>query len=156
MQKIELDKNYYFDLVGQIQFDCIPEEDLYMLFRDGRHCAPLIEKWLTKMFPLIHVTGNKDHDHIDNENNQYDVKNFTKNGLKFMPSNQIGAGRSFDKEKSHEKAKKLIYIICDIVEFPKLTVRFIAGEKLIEKYPKCAVNIRERNVLFEYPIEFKN
>jgi len=148
-EDIVYDKNYTFDLSGTITFDNIPQEVLYEIFKDGRNASFMLEEWLTSKFPLTRIKGNKDHDHIDVNGMKYDAKNFTKGGLKFMPSNQIGAGRSFNKEAAHEKASKLIYICCDIVEFPKLTVRFAEGFKMIEKYPNCAVPFKQRSELFK-------
>ena len=143
-------RNYHFDLTGQISFGEIDEQMLYEIFKDGRNASFMLELYLTKKFPLKLVKGNKDHDHIDNDGNKYDVKNFTKNGLKFMPSNQIGAGRCFDQTKAHDKANILTYICCDIVDFPKITIRFIDGCDLIKEYPKCSVPFNSRNKLFKY------
>ena len=61
-------------------------------------------------FPeLTRIEGNKDHDHVDTRGRKYDAKNFTKGGLKFMPSSQLGAGRKFDAVAAHNKANKLIW-----------------------------------------------
>jgi len=109
----------------------------------------MLEEWLAIYFPsLTRVEGNKDHDHIDTNGVKYDAKNFTKKGLKFMPSNQIGKGRTFDKTQAHEKAGKLVYICCDIVDFPQIHIRFIPGKDLMKKYPKCSVLFSKRSELF--------
>lgn len=142
-------KNYYIDLTDQVSFADIDKEILYELFKDGRNASFMLEIYLTTKFPLTLVKGNKDHDHIDINGNKYDAKNFTKHGLKFMPSNQIGSGRCFDQTKAHDKANNLTYICCDIVDFPKIIIRFIDGCDLIKEYPKCIVPFNSRGKLFK-------
>ena len=88
----------------------------------GRFNSPW--RQLTKWFPVLkHVTGNKDHDQIDNKGNLYDAKNFTKNKVK--PSNQLGQ-TEFLYDIAHQKANKLIYICCDIIDFPDVKVSLMA------------------------------
>lgn len=146
---IELNKPYEFDLKETITFGNISPERLYEFFKDGRNASFMLEEQLTHWFPeLTRIEGNKDHDHIDEEGNLYDAKNFTKNGLNFMPSNQIGAGRKFDPEASYEKANKLIYICCDIVDFPRVRIVFKQGSELIKTNPNCKIPKTEREVLF--------
>ena len=67
-----------------------------------------------KFTQLTQITGNKDHDRIDNNGQQYDAK-FYKGGLHFKPSNQIGANR-IQQRKYHEKAKNL-YTFVAILPF---------------------------------------
>ena len=87
------------DLTGTIQFGSLPVEILTDHFKDGRWASTLLERYIPMVYPeLTWVPGNKDHDHIDSQGNLYDLKCFTKGGLKFMPSNQIGAKRCFDKD----------------------------------------------------------
>ena len=146
--KIKLNKVYKFE-IKNFSFGDIPREELIENFRDGRCCSWFVEPQIVKWFPeLKRVKGNLDHDHIDKDGIKYDAKNFTKNGLKFKPSNQIGSGRKFNESIAHDKANKLIYICCDIVEFPKIRVKFIKGADLIKKYPKCEINKGSREEFF--------
>lgn len=151
MNTIEINKTYHFDLTGTISFGGLPEELLYEAYKDGRYSSHLLEAQLPVWFPqLTHVKGCADHDHIDTDGVKYDAKNFTRSGgLRFMPSNQIGAGRKFNKELAHEKAKKLVYICCDIVDFPKVRVRFAQGSELVKDYPKCAIPKSKRETFFK-------
>ena len=145
---IKLNKTYNFH-VDNCSFGLIPVERVIEMFKDGRVAAPFLEEHLTHWFPeLTRILGNKDHDHVDENGVKYDAKNFTKNGLKFKPSNQMGEGRKFVAEIAHAKAKKLIYICCDIVDFPKVRVRFKEGKTLIKKYPNCVIPRSKREVLF--------
>ena len=148
MSQIKINHTYNFE-IDNFSFGDIPQEELIANFRDGRCCSWFLEPQLTKWFTdLKRVLGNKDHDHIDSSGRKYDAKNFTKRGLQFKPSNQIGAGRVFDQEMAHQKASSLIYICCDIVEFPKIRVRFVEGVELIEKYPKCKISPKHRMEFF--------
>ena len=147
--EIQMYKTYSYNFTNEVKFGSLPVEILYKLFQDGRNASFMLEEWLAIYFPsLTRVEGNKDHDHIDTNGVKYDAKNFTKKGLKFMPSNQIGKGRTFDKTQAHEKAVKLVYICCDIVDFPQIHIRFIPGKDLMKKYPKCSVLFSKRSELF--------
>ncbi len=147
--KIQLNKTYEFDLVDKMSFGDIKIERLYEFFKDGRNASFMLEEQLIHWFPeLIRIEGNKDHDHIGKNGVKYDAKNFTKGGLNFMPSNQIGAGRKFDSVIAYEKANKLVYICCDIIDFPKVRVIFKEGKDLVKQFPNCKVSKTNREVLF--------
>ncbi len=147
--KLELNKTYEYDLTGTMSFGDIKQERLYEFFKDGRNASFMLEEQLTHWFPeLTRVEGNKDHDHISENGVKYDAKNFTKHGLNFMPSNQIGAGRKFDSVVAYQKANKLVYICCDIVDFPKVKVIFKDGKDLVKSYPNCKVSKNKRELLF--------
>ena len=147
--KLKLNKTYEYDLTNTMSFGDIKQERLYEFFKDGRNASFMLEEQLTHWFPeLTRVEGNKDHDHISENGVKYDAKNFTKHGLNFMPSNQIGAGRKFDSVVAYQKANKLVYICCDIVDFPKVKVVFKDGKDLVKSYPNCKVSKNKREVLF--------
>jgi len=147
MQKIQLDKTYNFD-VPNVSFGDLSQDEVYDILQDGRHASPFMEKQLTKWFPeLKHITGNKNHDHLWGDQ-KLDAKNFTKGGLKFMPSKMLGTGRTVDLSEVKKKASELIYICCDIVEFPKVRIRFIDGLKLLSQYPTATVPVRDREMFF--------
>ena len=147
--KLKLNKTYEYDLTNTMSFGDIKQERLYEFFKDGRNASFMLEEQLTHWFPeLTRVEGNKDHDHISENGVKYDAKNFTKHGLNFMPSNQIGAGRKFDSVVAYQKANKLVYICCDIVDFPKVKVVFKDGKDLVKSYPNCKVSKNKRELLF--------
>ena len=52
------------------------------------------------------------------------------------------------QEKSHAHAKDLIYICCDIVEFPRVRMIFKTGSGLTQEYPLCHISQSKREVLF--------
>ena len=145
---IKLNK-VYDRFISNLSFGNISKSRLQDFFKDGRNASFMLEEQLTHWFPqLTRVEGNKDHDHVDKQGRKYDAKNFTKGGLKFMPSNQLGSGRKFNEAVAHAKAKDLIYICCDIVEFPKVRIRFVEGKTLIKEYPKCSIPKTKREVFF--------
>jgi|TARA_R110000822_G_scaffold283224_1_gene404756 hypothetical protein len=149
MINLKLNKTYKFDLTDTMSFGNIRKERLYEFFKDGRNASFMLEEQLTHWFPnLTRVEGNKDHDHFDDNGTLYDAKNFTKYGLRFMPSNQMGAGRKFNESIAWKKADKLVYICCDIVDFPKVRVVFKSGKDLVNSYPKCSVPKKDREILF--------
>ena len=148
----EFNKVYYHDLSGTYTFGDLSEETLTEIFEDGRVASHLLERQLTKWYPfLTHVKGCKDHDHIDESLCKYDAKNFTKSGgCKFLPSSMIGTGRKFNEKEFKEKTTNMRYIICDIVDFPKVRVLFKKGFELAQKYPngKITKAKKSREALF--------
>jgi len=148
----EFNKVYNHDLTGTYTFGDLDEESLTEIFKDGRVASHLLERQLTKWYPsLTHVKGCKDHDHVDEFHFKYDAKNFTKSGgCKFLPSKMIGTGRKFDEKDFKEKTSNMRYIICDIVDFPKVRVLFKRGSELVQKYPngKISKAKKSREVLF--------
>lgn len=149
MTQIELDKTYDFT-INNVAFGDLSKEDLIEIYKDGRVASHLLERQLTKWFPqLTHVPGCADHDHIDRGTGQlYDAKNFTKGGLNFKPSKMLGVGRTFNHDAMVEKASKLIYIACDIVDFPIVRVVFKNGSELARDYPNGSISKSKREVLF--------
>ena len=145
---IEHNKTYSFT-IPNVSFGLLSESTLDKLFKDGRYVSPFLEEYLPLWFPnLKRIEGNQDHDHVDQNGVHYDAKNFTKNGLQFMPSNQIGAGRKFDAAITEQKANGLIYICCDIVDFPNIRVKFVPGKQLYKSYPNAKIPFAKRDSFF--------
>ena len=72
----------------------------------------------------------------------------TKGGLKFKPSNMIGTGRTFNYQGMVDKAQDMIYIACDIIDFPQIKVIFKEGMDLVREYPDGEIKKSQREVLF--------
>ena len=140
--KHELNKTYHFNIpVENLQFADLKGEECVELFRDGRVAAP---KW----FPELTFVDKKGFDHVDSNGACYDAKGFTNGGCKFMPSRMMGVGRTFDVEEAQEHAQELIYIIHEIIDFPKVRLIFKKGSDLIKDFPKCSIPKGKRDVLF--------
>ena len=75
------------------------------------------------------------------------ITRYTKRGAKFCPSVMLGAGRKVDEQKLWEHANDMIYIFCDVVDFPKVRIIFKHGSDLTQ-YPKGSIPFKDRNVLF--------
>jgi hypothetical protein len=135
----------YTHVIENYGFDILNIEEVNNKYKDGRVFSHFIELWLAKMFTLKHINGCKDHDFTDINNLeiQYDQKTFTKGGCRFCPSNMIGVGRVFDKQKFEEKANKLIYIIVSNINFPEIKIKFVKGSDLIIKYPKGEIKLKD-------------
>jgi len=144
MPTIVFDKTFH-RTIKNFTFDDLSQEKLVKHYKDGRHFAPLMEQILALDFNLTHVEGCKDHDLVDpsNPDMRFDEKTFTKGGCRFMPSNMIGQGRTYDETVFHEKAKKLNYVICSNVNFPEVKIRFVKGTDLIALYPKGEIKDHE-------------
>ncbi len=134
-----------------LSFDILSQEVVFEILKDGRCFSHFIEKWLANNYPLIHITGCKKYDFIDNktEDIKYDEKTFTKNGCYFLPSNMIGAGRKVNIEEFEKKAKELIYILVSNVNLPEIKVKFIKGSELLKLYPSGRIHIDEHDKVFD-------
>jgi len=132
-----------------VSFGNLPRETVFSLFRDGRVASPFLERAVELWYPHLEFVDGKGYDHVDkNTQHKYDLKCFTKGGLKFAPSVMIGAGRKIDEEKLHEHASTISYICCDIVDFPKIRIKFISGKDLIKDYPKGSIRFSHRERFF--------
>ena len=151
MNTIEYGKTYVHVIDG-FGFGNLQSSTIIEIYKDGRPFSHFIEPWLAINYPsLVHVKGCKKYDHTDiaDENIKYDQKTFTSSGgCKFMPSNMIGEGRTFNKEIFEEKAKKLIYIIVSNCNFPEIKIKFVRGIDLIIDYPKGVIPLKDFDKFF--------
>ena len=154
--------------LNHISFDCLPVEQVFNIFKDGRVFSHLIESWIADKewidhetgdkFKLAHVHGNRDHDFVLHSVNgievpetlrqKYDAKTFTSRGCNFMPSSMIGTGRTFNKEAFDAHVGTIIYIIVDNIQFPNIKIRWVKGSDLAVTYPKGKINYNDRNKFF--------
>lgn len=146
---IERNKTYH-KKIENFCFGELPKELLIELFKDGRTTSRLMEKLATFWFPELTNVDAKHYDHVDTEGNRFEMKGFTKGGCKFVPSSMLGKGRHIDLDELAEgiSEHKLTYIITDIVNFPKIRVKFVDGEELLRTYPKGEIKFNERENFF--------
>ena len=142
---IEINKKYSFQC--DASFGSLSQERVNQLFTDGRRASGFLELQLEEWFPSLKFVDGKGYDHIDIDGIKYDAKCFTRRGAKFCPSVMIGAGRSVDEEKLWEHANNMVYIFCDIVNFPKVNVIFKNGSDL-KNYKKGSIPYGDYDVLF--------
>jgi hypothetical protein len=141
MTTININKIYTFT-IEQCSWGDLTRDDLNLLFRDGRACAPLIQLQLTKWFDCLDYVNGSGFDHMHKVDQTYfEHKCFTKGGCNFAPSFMVGSGRKIHDPVHASPADRkiydeLIYIITDITEFPTIKVRFVAGKELRNLYPK--------------------
>lgn len=142
-----LNQTYNFECSAT--FGTLSQEKVNKLFTDGRRAAGFLEVQLEEWFDGLKFEDGKGYDHTCSYHvgQLYDAKCFTKRGAKFCPSVMQGAGRSVDEKKLWEHAINMIYIFCDIVEFPKVRVIFKQGSDLTQ-YPKGSIPFGDRDVLF--------
>ena len=74
---IQMNTTYIHNL-DNFTFGNISKEQLINIFKDGRAFSHVIEPWLSVNYPLIHIKGCKNHDHIDIHNTKYEQKTFSK------------------------------------------------------------------------------
>jgi hypothetical protein len=59
-----------------------------------------------------------------------------------------GKGRKLDLIELWEHANTMIYIFCNVIDFPKVEIIFKKGTDLT-KYPDGKIKVTERDVLFK-------
>jgi len=146
---VELNKTFEHEITNY-RFGDLPEELCAEIFKDGRPFSHFIEAYISKHYLLDHVKGCKKYDFTDHNYPEilYDEKTFTKGGCSFCPSNMKGQGRVFNQEIFEEKTKNLIFCIVSNIEFPKIKIRFVRGQKLLEEYPNGKISIKQFDSFF--------
>jgi len=116
----------------------LTNEEIKEYFKDGRRCSFLIERKLRiYMKAELAETEGKSYDLIDENNNKWEVRSHTNDGVYFCPSYMMGSGRKFDEEGFLKKLKVVFgYKIANIQTFPNVKVYSIFSEKVLEWYKK--------------------
>ena len=150
---IEMNKVYGFECSAT--FGTLSHGRVNKLFTDGRRASGFLELQLEEWFPGLEFVDGQGYDHIYefNDGQWYDAKCFTKNGAKFSPSIMQGGGRSVNKKKLWEHATNMVYIFCDVVNFPQVKVVFKYGKDLTQ-YPKGDIPFKDRDLLFMDPCSY--
>ena len=144
--QIELNKTYTYEC--DATFGTLSQEKVNKLFTDGRRASGFLEIQLEEWFPNLTFVDGKGYDHVATDGLKYDAKCFTRGGSKFCSSKYLGVGRSLNVEEHEAHAENIIYIFTDVVEFPKVQVRFVKGSDLIQTYKKGSIPFSHRNALF--------
>ena len=143
----EYDKTYEFHV--NASFGDMPVDIINSLYQDGRVASKFLEIQLTSWFPELEFVDAKGYDHVCSKNDRkLDAKCFTKGGLGFAPSAMVGAGRKIDEQVAREHANEIDYIACDIVNFPKIRVKFLKGSDLVKQYPSFKIPPKHREKIF--------
>jgi hypothetical protein len=150
---IEMNKVYKFECTAT--FGTISQERVNKLLRDGRRASGFLELQLEEWFPGLEFEDGIGYDHIYefNVGQLYDAKCFTKSGASFAPSKMQGSGRRVNKKQLWEHAMHMVYIFCDIVNFPQVRVVFKYGKDLTQ-YPNAKIPFKDRDLLFIDPCSY--
>jgi hypothetical protein len=143
---MELDRVYTFECAAS--FGTLPQSVVNTLFTDGRHAAGFLERQLEVWFPVLKFMDGRGFDHQDEQGVRYEAKCFTPRGADYSASKFKGAGRRINLTEHAETAKQLIYIMCDVVDFPVVHVLFKRGETLLARYPNGKIPFNQRSQLF--------
>jgi hypothetical protein len=138
--------------INNTSFGDLTNQELNHLFQDGRVASHFLEIQITKWFSELQrkeiKRGRAKSDHIDNDNNLYEMKNFTKYGCKVMPSYQYGGSRKFNFDEYNELAQNTRYIVCDIRSFPVVRVIFKFGSDMVKLFPNGLVDKKQEGLLY--------
>tara|TARA_Y100000287_G_C14213211_1_gene352037 strand:+ start:88 stop:537 length:450 start_codon:yes stop_codon:yes gene_type:complete len=143
--------NKTYDFTVNASFGDLPQDLINTMFQDGRVASKFLENHLPYWFTDLEFVDAKGYDHVNrNTGRKLDAKCFTKGGLGYAPSAMVGAGRKIDLHEAHSHADTIDYIACDVVEFPKVRIRFVKGSDLVKNYPNkgCKVPFKDRDNFF--------
>lgn len=125
---------YEVDGTGQIEFFGLDVSILCERFKDGRISGLLSENVVDNVFDNIHKveTEKSNYDVIDDlTNTKIEIRVITKNGVKLIPSNMIGAGRKYNYKKFMEKLDLIgYYIFVDVRELPIMRIFSISSDSV--------------------------
>jgi len=117
----------------------IKEEDVKLYFKDGRRISFLLERRLAyevldgKLAP----SEGAGFDLVDSQNNNWEVRSITKDGVYFCPSYMVGSGRKFNEKGFLNKVKEIRgYIISDIESFPNVPFWIVTSSQILEWWNK--------------------
>jgi hypothetical protein len=110
----------------------IPLEAAQDIFSDGRQASVVIEGILSHHLEVSAAPhGNAKWD-LELPDGLAEVKCLTRRGVKFLPSGQVGSGRSYDEAAFLERLEQNIaYYVADIREFPDVRITLIPAAILV-------------------------
>jgi hypothetical protein len=146
---MQIELNRVFTFSCPAVFGTLSQERVNRLFKDGRRASGFLELQLEEWFPDITFVDGKGYDFTDTSGKKYESKTFTVRGTDYSASKYKGVGRQLDLLEHTTNASHLIYIFCDIVEFPQVRVLFIEGTTLLQKFPNNKISFKRRGELFK-------
>jgi hypothetical protein len=123
--------NSFTHIFLDLKFDNLKHPSLIKLFKDGRFISPFLESWLNQNTNLKSLIGNKTSDFYDENGLFYQLKVFTKYGLGFRPSSQIGSQRSYNQKKFEAYCESQTFILASVVHFPTVKFKLVLGTSLL-------------------------
>jgi hypothetical protein len=138
----DLDKIYY-TRISAASFANLSPAVMERIFSDGRHISPFIEAFIDQNFDNIsYVPGNKAWDYryaSSSLNKPLELRGFPLQAktANLIPSNMIGAGRSYDETKYLAKLNSISgYIfVYPVINYQNLLVFGYSADKIANTIP---------------------
>lgn len=131
---------YLVDLSrGGMKYGPVPEQRLHLEFRDGRIAGLVNEELIAEVFGMTRLRSkNAPYDLLHQEPGEVDPLKLDAKGLtdkvSFLPSNQVGQGRTKDLPAYHERRAFLDgYVVVDLRASPRFTILGIEAYKAPDK-----------------------
>lgn len=101
----------------------VTEHGVKSIFTDGRNMPSIFKHRLSSDYPDWTPAPGSGHQLLDPDNGKWKIRSITDKGVDFRPSEQIGTGRNFDRDRFLEALELLKgFIIFDIACFPTVAV----------------------------------
>lgn len=136
--------------MNELQLDHLDENETIEFLSDGRVANFLLTKQIPKLFPEknLRVCKTKSKTYIDDNSHNYLVRCFTRDGMRFMPSNQLGVGRKYNYNATRDNSSNTTIIACDISEFPTVNIKFLNARSLLAEYTDAVIHYKDRELIF--------
>lgn len=105
-------------------------------FKDGRRGGPLVEnRVIADLGGTKAPSEGSPFDYVNEDGQKFEIRAVTDKGVSFAPSNQTGAGRSFNQDGFLEKLDLVDgYIFADLTQFPDVPCYMVTSEMARELY----------------------
>ena len=122
--KIDSHTVYVFNITDRIELGHIKKQVLYDKVTDGRISGLLMEDFIESAFENVAKAPNaKSPFDLYVDDYKYESRVVTGNGVKLIPSNQIGTGRKFNLEGYKAKRAGLDgYVFTEVADSPVLRI----------------------------------
>lgn len=101
----------------------ITKEDVRLYFTDGRRVSFILERRICYEVVKGRLAPSEGagFDLYDQQNNKWEVRSITKDGIYFCPSYMVGSGRRFEEQGFSDKLDEIKgYIVSDVESFPQI------------------------------------
>lgn len=111
-------------------------EDVHAYMTDGRRISFLVERRLRRELQWdLAASEGAAYDLVDRYGAKWEVRSLSRGGVYFTPSNQVGSGRSFDRDALLSKLESIQgFMISDIASFPEVPVYSVDSQVVLEWY----------------------
>lgn len=129
--------SFDIDLRAVARCFAITDDDAAEWWRDGKAVALLMEMIVARQLDGIRVSGQKPWDVETYDGEKWEVRVCSRRGLHFLPNNQVGAGRKFDRTGFMQKLDAITgYAVCDVSGTGHVDVYYLPADTVLDWFAR--------------------